>query len=125
MKVAFIGVGTMGKPMAANIVKAGHQVSVFDASLDTAREVAAEIGAAVLTDLSGTVDCEFIVTMLPDGHVVRAVALGEGGVGSWARAGTIFIDMSSSQPLVTQSTGAERDALGSGADMSKALLAWR
>jgi 3-hydroxyisobutyrate dehydrogenase len=106
MKVAFIGVGNMGKPMATNLVKGGLEVLLFDADFSRASTVAAEIGAAPLRKLRETAAAEIIVTMLPDGHVVRAVALGEDGIASAAKPGTILIDMSSSQPMVTRETGA-------------------
>lgn len=106
MKVAFIGVGNMGKPMAANLVKGGHQVFVFDAGLPRAAAVAAEIGAAPLGNLPEAAPADIIITMLPDGHAVRTVALGDGGIASFAKAGTIVIDMSSSQPMFTRDTGA-------------------
>jgi 3-hydroxyisobutyrate dehydrogenase len=106
VKVAFIGVGNMGKPMAANLVKGGHQVFVFDAGLPRAAAVAAEIGAAPLGNLPEAAPADIIITMLPDGHAVRTVALGDGGIASFAKAGTIVIDMSSSQPMFTRDTGA-------------------
>jgi 3-hydroxyisobutyrate dehydrogenase len=112
MKVAFIGVGTMGKPMAANIVKGGHQVFVFDSNTALAAQVATDIGATACTQLTELADVEFIVTMLPDGKVVRTVTLGAGGIASSARRGTIMIDMSSSQPLITRETGAALVAKG-------------
>ena len=112
MKVAFIGVGTMGKPMAANIVKGGHQVAVFDSNTALAAQVATEIGASACTRLKDLGDVDFIVTMLPDGKVVRAVTLDEGGIASSARRGTILIDMSSSQPMITRETGAALVAKG-------------
>jgi 3-hydroxyisobutyrate dehydrogenase len=107
VQVAFIGVGNMGKPMAVNLVKGGHQVFLFDADLSRAAAVAAEIGATALRTLAQGAAADIIVTMLPDGHVVRAVALGDGGIASFARPGTIVIDMSSSQPMLTRDTGAE------------------
>ena len=106
MNIAFIGVGNMGKPMAANLVKGGHQVLLFDADLPRAAAVAAEIGAAALRHLPEAAAADIIITMLPDGHVVRAVALGDGGIASFAKPGTIVIDMSSSQPMLTRDTGA-------------------
>ena len=75
MKVAFIGVGTMGKPMAANIVKGGHEVCVLDADTAHAAKVAAEIGAKALRGPEGLASVDVIVTMLPDGKVVRAVVV--------------------------------------------------
>jgi 3-hydroxyisobutyrate dehydrogenase len=106
MKVAFIGVGNMGNPMAANIVKAGHQVSVLDSNIELAAQVATDIGATACARLGDLPDVDFIVTMLPDGKVVRSVALGEGGIAAVAQPGTIVLDMSSSQPLITRETGA-------------------
>jgi 3-hydroxyisobutyrate dehydrogenase len=106
VKVAFIGVGNMGKPMAANVVKGGHEVFLFDADLSVAAAVAAEIGAAPLATLREAAAAEIIVTMLPDGKVVRTVALGNDGIASAAKPGTIVIDMSSSQPMITRDTGA-------------------
>lgn len=112
MKVAFIGVGNMGKPMAANAVKAGHDVLVFDANPAVAAAVAAETGAKAQSTLREIAAANIIITMLPDGHVVSAVALGEGGIASVAAPGTIVIDMSSSQPMVTRQTGAALAAHG-------------
>jgi 3-hydroxyisobutyrate dehydrogenase len=106
VKVAFIGVGNMGKPMATNLVKGGHEVFLFDADPSRASAVAAEIGAAALRHLREAARAEIIVTMLPDGHVVRAVTLGDDGIASAAKPGTIVIDMSSSQPMITRDTGA-------------------
>jgi len=92
--------------MAANLVKGGHEVFLFDVDVPRAAAVAAEIGAAPLEYLPGVAVAEIIVTMLPDGHAVRAVSLGEDGIASVARPGTVVIDMSSSQPMVTRDTGA-------------------
>lgn len=105
MKVAFIGVGNMGKPMAANLVKAGHEVRVYDSDTARAATVATEIGAGVLARIADVAAVEIVVTMLPDGRTVRDVVLGEQGVASFATPGTIVIDMSSSQPLITRETG--------------------
>jgi 3-hydroxyisobutyrate dehydrogenase len=74
MKIAFIGVGNMGRPMAANLVKAGHEVRVFDSNIALAAEVATEIGATAGARVSDLPPVDFIVTMLPDGKVVRSVA---------------------------------------------------
>lgn len=112
MKVAFIGIGTMGKPMATNIVKAGHDVSVFDADTARAAQVAVEIGAKALKRLSDAGAAEVIVTMLPDARAVREVALGSDGIATTAQRGTILVDMSSSQPLITRETGAALAAKG-------------
>jgi 3-hydroxyisobutyrate dehydrogenase len=106
MKVAFIGIGNMGGPMAANIAKHGHEVFLFDAKTAAAATVAKETGATVLASLLETGVAQVIVTMLPDGNVVRDVALGANGFSAAAKPGTIVVDMSSSQPLITRETGA-------------------
>ena len=106
MKVAFIGVGNMGMPMAANIVKGGHEVLVHDSDAARAARVAGQIGARALSGMSEIASVELVVTMLPDGRVVRDVALGTNGIASFAKPGTIVVDMSSSQPLITRETGA-------------------
>ncbi len=105
MQVAFIGIGNMGLPMAANLVRGGHEVRVYDSDTDKAARGAKQIGARALRGLDEVAAVDFVITMLPDGKVVRSVALGEGGIASFAKAGTIVIDMSSSQPLLTRETG--------------------
>lgn len=107
MRVGFVGLGNMGVPMAANLLRAGHAVTVYD--LDPARVTGFVAqhggqGAASPADLAGS---EFVVTMLPDGHVVREVYLGSGGLASVLSAGAIAIDMSSSDPQGTRALGAE------------------
>ena len=106
MKVAFIGVGNMGKPMAANIVKGGHEVTVLDSEPGLAARVAADIGATACARISELPQVDVIVTMLPDGKVVQSVALGKDGIATVAARGTVILDMSSSQPLITRETGA-------------------
>src|SRR6185503_7001490 len=112
MKVAFIGIGTMGKPMAANLVKAGHELSVFDSNSARTAQVAGEIGAQPLQRAADAGAADVIVTMLPDARAVRDVALGNGGIAATAQRGTILVDMSSSQPLITRETGATLAAKG-------------
>ncbi len=72
-KIAFVGLGNMGGPMAANLVKAGHTVTVFDlskAALDHAREAGAQVGASAVQAAEGV---EFLITMLPAGKHVESV----------------------------------------------------
>ena len=107
-KVGFIGIGTMGTPMSANLAAKGFDVTVYDSAPGRAAEVAREIGAQAAEKLSDLGACEIIVTMLPDGQVVSEVltrADDAALITSCAR-GTIFIDMSSSEPLITRETGA-------------------
>lgn len=94
MRIGFIGLGNMGGPMAANLVKAGHDVAVFDmASAAVEKAVAAGAQArASATDAAR--EREAVVTMLPAGHHVRQVYLGDNGVLKQAKAGTLLIDSS-------------------------------
>lgn len=112
MKIGFIGLGIMGKPMSKNLVKAGYDLVVFDHDVKKMDEVAAE-GAAKgssTADVAG--QCEVIITMLPNSPHVRAVCLGEGGIAESAKAGTIVIDMSSIDPVESKSIGAELSKKG-------------
>jgi len=107
-RVGFIGVGTMGTPMAANLVRKGFAVTLHDARAGHASRVAQEIGCQHAEALAGLAGCQFIITMLPDGKVVQEVLTGVGGgeLISAVQPGTVFIDMSSSEPLLTRETGA-------------------
>ena len=93
-KVGFIGLGNMGGPMAANLLKAGHSVKGFDLSREALERFAAAGGepAASVQDCAGGVDA--VVTMLPAGAHVRGVYLGEDGILAVADKGTLFIDSS-------------------------------
>jgi 3-hydroxyisobutyrate dehydrogenase len=92
--IAFIGVGNMGGPMAANLVKAQHKVRAFDLSkdnLDRAEAAGAEPMGSMAEAVAGA---EIVVTMLPAGPEVRAVYLGEGGIVGAVQPGTLLIDAS-------------------------------
>src|SRR5271166_3553073 len=92
--IGFIGLGNMGAPMAANLVKAGHQVSGFDIVADRAGALAAKGGRAVATAAEAAVAGEIVITMLPAGRDVRSVYLGDAGVLAHARKGALLIDCS-------------------------------
>lgn len=102
MKIGFIGLGIMGKPMVRNLLKAGHEVLVFDVIQENI-DIAVKDGAAA-ADSSKTVaaQCRLIITMLPNSPHVKTVVLGEKGVLEGAEAGTILVDMSSIAPLASQ-----------------------
>tara|TARA_R110000824_G_scaffold399843_1_gene606050 strand:+ start:137022 stop:137912 length:891 start_codon:yes stop_codon:yes gene_type:complete len=92
--IGFIGLGNMGGPMARNLVKAGHELKVFDLS-DKAVASLVEAGATKVNSAADVArDVEFVVTMLPAGEHVRSVYLGESGLISVANKGTLFIDSS-------------------------------
>lgn len=92
--IAFIGLGNMGGPMAANLAKAGCQVVAFDLS-EAARARAVEVGCQSADSIAAAAkDADVVVTMLPAGKHVRAVYLSEEGVIAHAKSGALFIDSS-------------------------------
>ena len=105
MKVAFIGLGIMGKPMSRNLLKAGHEVVVFDVRPEPLEELAAAGATRCPSAKAAAALGDVIITMLPDGPDVEAAVLGPEGVLDGARAGSIVVDMSSISPLVAQKVG--------------------
>lgn len=92
--IGFIGLGIMGKPMALNLIKAGYAVSVLSTSKAT--ETLIEAGAKSYDSIKSLAEnSEVIITMLPDSPDVEKVVLGEDGVLSGIKKGSLFIDMSS------------------------------
>jgi 3-hydroxyisobutyrate dehydrogenase len=94
MRIAFIGLGNMGGPMAANLVKAGHSVAAFDMSKAAVERAVASGAEAAASANAAASDAETIVTMLPAGQHVRQVYLGDQGLLKTAKPGTLFIDSS-------------------------------
>jgi 2-hydroxy-3-oxopropionate reductase len=108
-RIAFIGLGTMGLPMATNLVRAGHEVRGFNRSPGRIATFA-DAGGTAADSVAGAVrDAEVVITMLPDSPDVETVVLGEDGVLSAAGKGTLLIDMSTVAPA-TARTVAERAA---------------
>jgi 3-hydroxyisobutyrate dehydrogenase len=108
MRVTLIGVGNMGEPMAANLVRrGGFEVTLFDADRARASAVAARLGCRAAGTLAEAARCEVCVTMLPTGAIVAEVltAAEDGAFLAHAAPGTVVVDMSSSEPLGTQATG--------------------
>jgi len=102
MDIGFVGLGIMGKPMVKNLLKAGHTVVVFDLNKASVEEVvsAGALAGASASDVASRVP--LVITMLPNSPHVKAVVMGENGVLSGAKEGTILIDMSSIAPLASQ-----------------------
>ena len=102
--VGFIGLGTMGWPMAANLVRAGFAVVARDRDRDRDRAFADEFGSVAAGEAEPFRDVDALVTMLPDGAAVRAALLDSAVVHS-LRPGTLVIDTSSSAPAGTRELG--------------------
>lgn len=93
-KIAFIGLGNMGSPMAKNLIKAGHDVIGFDLNEEAIIDLCA-LGATGAVSVADCVsDAEVVVTMLPNGAIVKATYSGEDGVLANAASGALLIDSS-------------------------------
>lgn len=114
--IGFIGLGKMGWPMAVHLTNAGFRVRVLDADKERQQAFASQYpcqSAAGLADVGAL--SELVITMLPDGKVVRRTVLAERGEDCLAASmapGSILVDMSSSSPTGTRELGAELAAMG-------------
>lgn len=100
MKVGFIGLGIMGRPMCKNILKAGYEVTAFDPFAKEALDDVVSCGAARgESNADVAAKSDVVITMVPNSPHVRAAVLGENGVLQGAKAGLDVIDMSSIAPL--------------------------
>ena len=107
MKIGFIGLGIMGKPMSKNMLKAGYELVVFDLNTAAVQEVAAEGAQTANSPKEVAALSDVIITMLPNSPHVKEVVLGENGVIDGAKSGAILIDMSSIAPLASKEVAAK------------------
>ena len=101
MKVGFIGLGIMGRPMAKNLLKAGVEVVCADLNKEAVADVVANGGKEASYAEIGA-ECPVIITMVPSGDIVKSILFGEGGVASTIKEGTLVCDMSSVTPVESQ-----------------------
>ena len=106
-KIAFIGLGIMGAPMAANLVKAGFDVTGYNRHPDRAELLVSAGGHAAASTAEAVRDADVVATMVPDSPDVQAVLADPDGVFSNARPGTLIIDFSSIRPDVAAALAAE------------------
>jgi len=111
MKIGFIGLGIMGRPMAKNLIKAGYKLTVYDkfASFDDIIALGADSAAS---NREVAEKSDLIITMLPNSPHVKEAVLGSGGVIEGCRTGQIVVDMSSIAPAVSQELEAALKAKG-------------
>ena len=107
MKVGFIGLGIMGKPMAKNLLKAGYQVCVNDFHKEAVEELVAAGATAGANNAEVAKGVDVVITMVPNSPNVRAALLGENGVAEGADKDTVVIDMSSIDPVESKKIAAE------------------
>ncbi len=105
-RLGFIGLGMMGLPMAANLIRAGFAVTSFDASAEALAAFAGMGGVAAASSRETAADAQILITMLPNSDIVRDVLLGEGDAASALEPNSLIIDMSSSAPERTVELGA-------------------
>lgn len=106
MRITFIGLGNMGAPMARNLIKAGHQLNVFDLNKTILAELA-ELGSQVSASPREAAEgSELVITMLPAAAHVRSVYLSEDGVLAGVRAGTPVVDCSTIDPQTARDVAA-------------------
>jgi len=113
-RIGFVGLGRMGRPMATNLVRKGFDLAAYDINLAVVRALA-EAGARPANGVPGLVESsDVIVTMLPSGREVEAVAAGPDGIFAHARPGQLVMDMSTIEPRVTDRLAAEAARRGLG-----------
>ncbi len=110
--IAFIGLGHMGKPMALNLLKAGHSLKVFDLNADAMKELqtaGAQVGESAVQIAK---DAQMVFTMLPAGRHVRQVYEGENGLLQAVAPGTVLVDCSTIDAQTSQDLAAKAAKLG-------------
>lgn len=111
-RIAFIGLGNMGGPMAQNLIKAGHEVHGYDISLDAVGKLVAAGGTAAGKPSAAASGAEIVVTMLPSGAEVRETYLGEDGILDHAMPGALMIDSSTIDVQTAREVAAAADERG-------------
>jgi 3-hydroxyisobutyrate dehydrogenase len=111
-RIAFLGLGNMGLPMAQNLVKAGHQVEGVDVNPDAIAKLKEAGGATAETVKIAASRADVVITMLPSGKEVRDVYFGPGGVIENANGGTLLIDSSTIDVDTARAVAAAAEAKG-------------
>lgn len=113
MKIGFIGLGNMGAPMASNLLRAGHELTVFDLVPEAVDQAVSE-GAVAAPDIAAVArsGAGLVITMLPAAHHVKAVYLEEDGLLAHIPAGVHLIDSSTIDPMTAREVAASATARG-------------
>jgi 4-hydroxybutyrate dehydrogenase / sulfolactaldehyde 3-reductase len=112
MKVGFIGLGVLGGPMAQNILKGGHTLTVYDLDQAAVKRLTDAGATAAGSPKEVGAASEVVVTMLPEPKHVREVVLGANGVAAGMQRGGVVIDMSTIDPISSQSVAKELKTRG-------------
>lgn len=108
--IAFIGLGQMGSPMVSNLLQQGHQLCVFDVNTEAVQHLVDKGATPAANPAQAAKGAEFIITMLPNGDLVRHVLFGENGVCESLSSDALVIDMSTIHPLQTDKLIADMQA---------------
>ena len=111
-KVGFIGLGIMGRPMAENLIGAGHELVLYNRTREKAEELAGDNATVAGSPREVAEQSDIIITMLPDSPQVEEVLAGEGGVLEGLREGALIVDMSTISPVVTKELAEEAGERG-------------
>ena len=112
MKIAFLGLGNMGTPMARNLLRAGHDVTVWNRTLSKAAELRADHGKAANSVTEATRGAEITISMLADDHAVSSVVRDAGGVLESLQHGTIHVSMSTISVALSMQLATEHGKRG-------------
>jgi 3-hydroxyisobutyrate dehydrogenase len=112
MHIAFIGLGNMGAPMARNLLKAGHTLTVFDLNAAAVASLCAEGAATADSARKAVAEADFVITMLPAAAHVRSAYLGPEGVLAGVRPGVPLVDSSTIDPATVRELAAAAEAHG-------------
>ncbi|WP_019365701.1 3-hydroxyisobutyrate dehydrogenase [Pseudomonas sp.] len=118
MRIAFIGLGNMGAPMAHNLLKAGHALTVFDVNAQAVGALAEAGAKAANSARDAVLECELVITMLPAAAHVRSVYLGEEGLLAALPDGAVAVDSSTIDPQTAREVA--QVAAGRGVAMADA-----
>ncbi|HOE17745.1 MAG TPA: NAD(P)-dependent oxidoreductase [Syntrophorhabdaceae bacterium] len=110
--IGFVGVGTMGKPMVFNLMKAGYQLVVYDINPKPLEELKQGGASVAKSGAEAASKADVVITMLPKSEHVEAAVLGENGVIKGVKPGTIVIDMSTIDPSVAKRIAGILDSQG-------------
>lgn len=118
MRIAFIGLGNMGAPMAHNLLKTGHALTVFDVNAQAVGALAEAGAKAANSARDAVLECELVITMLPAAAHVRSVYLGEEGLLAALPDGAVAVDSSTIDPQTAREVA--QVAAGRGVAMADA-----
>ena len=93
-KLAFLGLGMMGAPMAARLLGAGHEVTVWNRTAERARPLVVQGASEASTPARAAVGADVVITMLADPHALEAVVFGDNGLAAALAPGQLYVDMS-------------------------------